>query len=233
MSDIRRLYQLQLLDLEITVRSVEQRGLEERLQGWAELDESVARRDEARGALIVLEREQRDFQGEVDVAAAKLTREEQRLYGGEIRNPRELTDLQREVQSLQAQRADKDEQLLELLVRVDEARAHLRDEEAKAGELEARWAAMTQEMRTQLTAVTATLAQLDAQRTQVTQGVEASSLRLYDTLRAGRNGLAVARVEQSRCQGCRVELPAAVLQRVRQDRQLSQCNHCNRLLYLM
>jgi predicted nucleic acid-binding Zn-ribbon protein len=30
-----------------------------------------------------------------------------------------------------------------------------------------------------------------------------------------------------------VELPAAIVQRVRQDRQLTQCNHCNRLLYLM
>ena len=233
MSDIRRLYQLQLLDQEIAGRTTQRQSLEDRLEGWAELTAAEGQHDEARSVMALLEREQRDRQGEVDAATAKVNREEQRLYGGEIRNPRELTALQQEVFSLQAQRNEKDEELLALLIRVEEARARLREAETKLSELEARWAVMKQEMESELTVVLAALTQSASQREQVTHSVDADSLRLYETLRAGRNGVAVARVEQNRCQGCRVELPAAVLQRVRQDRQLTQCNHCHRLLYLM
>jgi predicted nucleic acid-binding Zn-ribbon protein len=232
MSDIRKLYQLQLLDQEIAARSAEQRDVEERLAGWPELTAAEERRTEARSDLASLERELRDLQAEVDDASAKVAREEQRLYGGEVRNPRELTSLQQEVTGLQTQRREREEQLLELLVRADEARGRLREQEAKVAELEAQWAAMKDQMQGQASEVAVALAQLNGQRMQLAQGVEPGSLSLYETLRAGR-GQAVARIEQNRCQGCRVELPAAVVQRVRQDRQLTQCNHCNRLLLMM
>ena len=231
MSDIRKLYQLQLLDQEIATRSTEQRDLQDRLAGWPELTAAEERQKEAQTALALVEREQRDLQGEVDDATAKVAREEQRLYGGVVRGSRELMALQQEVTGLQTQRHVREEQLLELLMRIEDVRSRLREENAQVKDLSAQWEAMKQEMQGRLAEVEAALARLSSQRQQLVQGVEAGSLSLYETLRAGR-GLAVARIEQNRCQGCRVELPAAVVQRVRQDRQLTQCNHCNRLLYL-
>jgi predicted nucleic acid-binding Zn-ribbon protein len=232
MTDIRKLYQLQLLDQEISSRTAEQRDLQERLAGSPELIAARERQQEVQNALDLIEREQRSLQDDVDDAVAKLTREEQRLYGGEVRGTRELQGLQQEVDSLQAQRQEREERLLELLVRVEDARTALRDQTAEVRELSGQWDSSKERMEAELAAVNAVLERLGGQRQQLVSGIEPASLSLYETLKAGR-GLAVAQIQQNRCQGCRVELPAAIVQRVRQDRQLTQCNHCNRLLYLM
>src|SRR5688572_18059782 len=118
MSDIRKLYQLQLLDQDISARSGEQRDLQERLAGSPELIAAEVRQREAQNAVALVEREQRGLQGEVDDATARVTREEQRLYGGEVRGSRELMALQQEVIGLQAQRREREERLLDLLVRM-------------------------------------------------------------------------------------------------------------------
>ncbi len=55
-------------------------------------------------------------------------------------------------------------------------------------------------------------------------------LNLYDILRERRDGSAVATVERSMCQGCRITLPRNIIQRARNPEELVQCVSCERIL---
>ena len=71
---------------------------------------------------------------------------------------------------------------------------------------------------------------LDAERGRWTDVIDAPTLGLYERLRSGRQGRAVARVERSICQGCRIGLPSHLVQRVRSGVVLVQCPSCERIL---
>ena len=58
-------------------------------------------------------------------------------------------------------------------------------------------------------------------------------LNLYSILRERRDGSAVATVERSMCQGCRITLPRNIIQKARNPEELVQCVSCERILVLV
>src|SRR6266571_4095251 len=80
-----------------------------------------------------------DAEWSVDDARGKATEVEGKLYGGSIRNPKELTDLNADLSSLKAQVAKREDTLLGLLVEIEEAEALLGSEQTGLAEKEAVW----------------------------------------------------------------------------------------------
>jgi len=157
-----------------------------------------------------------DAEWSVDDARGKATEVEGKLYGGSIRNPKELTDLNADLSSLKAQVAKREDTLLGLLVEIEEAEAvWRRDQAALLGE------------KSQLERE---IADLETRRRDQLPAVDASSLRLYQLLRDRHRGQAVARVERGMCQGCRITLPMSLLQKARSGIGLVQCVSCERIL---
>jgi predicted nucleic acid-binding Zn-ribbon protein len=78
----------------------------------------------------------------------------------------------------------------------------------------------------------ASLASMEQRRGELAARIDAASLELYQDLRQKRQGRAVAKVEQGMCQGCRLVLSMAELQRARISQELVQCSSCQRILYL-
>ena len=71
---------------------------------------------------------------------------------------------------------------------------------------------------------------LTQRRDQAAAGVDARAVSLYRLLRQRKDGVAVSRVERGMCQGCRITLPGAVLQKARVSSALVQCVSCERIL---
>jgi predicted nucleic acid-binding Zn-ribbon protein len=74
--------------------------------------------------------------------------------------------------------------------------------------------------------------ELTAKRTQEASGIDSRATSLYAVLRERKAGVAVAQVERGMCQGCRITLPAAVLQKARGSTGLVQCVRCERILFV-
>ena len=66
----------------------------------------------------------------------------------------------------------------------------------------------------------------------MTAEMDAAHLDLYRKLRQKKQGLAVARIEQGRCQGCKITIPVSELSQARAG-DLVQCGSCSRVLCLL
>ncbi len=62
--------------------------------------------------------------------------------------------------------------------------------------------------------------------------IQKKHLSKYQLLRKTKNGLAIVKVEKNTCQGCRIALTTAELQKIIQLKDLIQCKMCNRILYV-
>ncbi len=232
MSRVSDLYQLQETDLAIDVATASLTDIEERLSH----DEEVVAAREAvaylEQRLAHLRRQQRDVDLDAEDLRRRVKAAEDKLYGGSVRNPRELEDLQKDIQALTHQLRGREDEVLGLMMQAEETNGELENAKRQLSELEAQWTAQHEELLRQQQAVRSELVTLEQQRVGQLPRVDAPSMSLYSSLRKTRQGRAVARVQQGMCQGCRIALPMTVLQKARPGIELVQCPSCERILFV-
>jgi hypothetical protein len=224
------LFALQEIDLQRDARRAIVADVDSRLGNSEEIYEVRETIEDSLAALDRLRKRQREAEAQLQDLDAKITPLETRLYDGSVRNPKELTDLQRELDSFKERRSKLDEQGIVLMDSVESASKALETGRADLARLEAEWAEDQDRLRATKAKAEAELEVLNGQRGQRTKGMEVGPLGLYEQLRASKQGRAVARVERGICQGCRVTLPTHLTQRLRVGRELVQCPRCERIL---
>jgi hypothetical protein len=226
------LYALQEIDSAIEAATASLAAVEEQLGEGEELIAGREAVEEARHALEGVSRQQRELEWQVDDLRSRLSDVEGKLYGGSVRNPKELAGVQEEANILKGQLRRREDELLELMVRVEEAQAALREAEESLSEVEERWRQEQQELMGDKERLEGELAGLEDRRGQQLGLIEARVLALYENLRERRQGRAVVKVERGMCGGCRISLPMTVLQKARSGLDVVQCVSCERILYV-
>lgn len=225
------LYRLQTLDLRVETLQQALRAAEHQVGESAELQAARAgvagRSRTVHGADL----RQRDLELELAQVETHLRDVEQKLYGGRVRNPKELQSWERDAAQLRAQKGRLEDQLLAVMEEVETGRAALRTAERQLAETDAAWRAAQAELHEQIARLSGELAEGQRERTAHTATLGEAHRALYERLRRERAGRAVARVEQSTCQGCRLSLPAALVQRARVGPDLVFCSSCGRILW--
>lgn len=232
MSRARQLYELQAVDLEIEARREALVRVESRLgQSGAlvEIRAALAREEER---LAELERSQRLGEWEVEDLRSKAALLEQKLYGGSVRNPKELVSLQQQVEHLKKTGRRQEDSVLDIMTQVEATQSRVATIRRELERMEGNWREEQSSLSREQAELTASLASLEQRREDLVARIDGASLELYQDLSMKRQGRAVAKVEQGMCQGCRIVLPMTELQRARIGQELVQCSSCERILYV-
>jgi len=230
MSVAKQLYQLQEVDLDIESN---ERALS---QVTSQLGESQAvvrtqnRLKLEQQRLEELRRNQHSAEWEIEGIVTKLTAAEETLFSGRIKNPKELTNLQHEVDALKARRSQLEDKALEIMDQVERAETSVATLELQLETLKAGWHRQQQQLSDDLERLKAILSDLRHKRQLMSDEIDPQAIEFYQELRKDK-GTAVARVEQGICRGCRISLPTTELQQARSG-NLVQCSSCGRVLFL-
>lgn len=87
------------------------------------------------------------------------------------------------------------------------------------------------ELDERATALQVRLAELRQERTLLIKPIDPTTLGLYDRLMKNKNGTAVVMVSGGNCGGCHMRLISGTLQQLRENKLLTQCEQCGRILY--
>lgn len=232
MSRGKQLYELQEVDLEIDAKRETLSQVMSRLGESQVLDDarlSLARDEEK---LVELQRNQRDMEREVEDMQVKAAAATDKLYGGTVKNPKELTSLHEQLSNLQRKISEGDDKTLDIMSEVEEAQKDLSLKRSEVSKLEEEWQAEQALLSQEQTEFSTALAILEKKRTELASRLDTASLELYEAIRQKRQGRAVAKLERGVCQGCRIALPTSELQRARMGQELVQCGSCERVLYV-
>lgn len=232
MTTVVDLYLLQEIDLGLEASRAALSDVEERLGESEEVQEAHRAVEEQRGRLREGQKKQREAEWTVEEIRAKLQPLEEKLYGGTIKNPKELVGFQQDVDSLKGRQRELEDRLLEAMSLVEEAERGLAEAESWLSEVEAQWQEEQENLFRQRDVLQGEIQELEGRRSRQETTVDAELMRQYDALRAAHQGRAVAKVERGICQGCRITLPMHVVQRARRSNHLVQCTSCERILYL-
>ena len=177
-----------------------------------------------------LKGEQHSAEWEIDDLVNKLTTAEEKLYNGRIKDPKELTNLQHEVDGLRVRRNHLEDKALEIMDQVELSTASVATLRDELKILENEWQSQQQQLSTDMEQLKTTLSDLRHKRQLLSTNIDSQAIELYQELKK-QKGQAIAKVEQGICRGCRILLPTSELQQARSD-SLVQCSSCGRILFL-
>jgi len=226
----KQLNQLQEVDLEIESNEL---ALAQMASQLGESQAVVMSRTELKlkqQHLEELGRQQHSAEWEIEDLVNKLTTAEEKLYSGGIKNPKELANLQHEVEGLRARRNQLEDKALEIMDQIELSTASVATLSNELKTLETDWHSQQQQLLANMEQLKTTLADLERKRQLLSAKIDPQAIEFYQELKK-QKGRAVVKVEQGICHGCRILLPTTELQRARGD-GLVQCSSCGRILFL-
>ena len=230
MSLIADLWNLQEIDVALDARRASLEDAEARLGETEDLLAARARADETAAALATARSGQREIEREADDIRAKIGPIETKLYGGSVRQPKELADIQADIEQLKRQLSSAEDRDLDALSTVENAESEARVAAGERDALETAWNEEQAELRKRMTDLRGEIAESEEQRRDQAEYVGPGDLKMYDRLRAAHNGRALARLDRNLCLGCRISLPVNLLSKARSGSTLVQCPNCERIL---
>jgi uncharacterized protein len=228
---------LELADLDAELGRLEHRR--RNLPEHTELARLEQREGELRDEITALEaregdlrREQSKSDADVEQVRSRIARDRTRLDAGQVSSPRELENLQSEIESLLRRQSDLEDVELDVMERLEAAQARLKE----AGAERATVGAEAESVRARRDAALAELAGLSGkagdQRAAVAAQEPADLLELYERLRVQHGGVGAAMLRRGQCQGCHLTLNTADLNVIRATApdDVARCEECRRIL---
>jgi hypothetical protein len=231
MSQPFQLYRLQQLDSQIDQLQARLHEIERTL---ADDSEQQAAENQVRQTTALLEEARKALQraeGEVKSQRVKIEQTEAALYGGKVRNPKELQDLQNETAALKRYLGTLEDRQLEQMMAFEEAEEELRLAAEQLSQAHAQKSALDTRLTREQASLSGEVERLQVERQAATSSVPEADLKLYQQLRQARRGVAVARVTDTYCSACGSTLSAALLHAARSPNQITRCDSCGRILY--
>jgi len=225
-----QLYKLQQIDIElqknqqIVAETIRQLN-EDRALVTAESELTTQKQQ-----LVEAKKKQKNAEWELEDLQERINHLNNKLYNGTIKNPKELVNIEHEAESLKGRLSTKEDELLELMSQVEEMETKVKTGTKEFQQLKQEWQQTQENLNRRKVEVGTVLTTLAKNRRELAQQISPEALNLYEQIKLTKEQ-AVAKVEQGRCQGCRITLPISRWQKARAG-DLVQCNNCQKILYL-
>ncbi|MDI6696439.1 MAG: hypothetical protein QME21_15435 [Anaerolineales bacterium] len=196
------------------------------------LQEAIAHAEQSNQALQQARKDLRRAEDEVRQQRLKIEQSESSLYGGKIRNPKELKDLENEVAALKRYLSVLEDRQLEAMLAEEEAIEAQKLSAAALEETRQKFGQRSDELMHERERILRDANRLEDERSATLTSIPADDLALYTQLRKTRRGVAVAKVTDRACSACGSTLNAALLSAAHSPNQINQCEVCGRILYI-
>jgi hypothetical protein len=228
--------------LELAEIDAELTRLEHRRRGLPEHDElsRLEQRDrELRDELATLEaregdlrREQAKAESDVEQVRTRIDRDRSRLDAGQVSSPRELENLQSEIESLHRRQSDLEEVVLDVMERREGAQGRQQAATAERAQISADASAATARRDASLAEIGEQAGKATDRRTAVVADEPPDLIDLYERLRVQHGGVGAAALRRGRCEGCHLSLNTVDLNAMRAASadEVLRCEECRRIL---
>jgi len=231
-ADLERVIALQRLDSEATAaRKKLAEGPERETAFEARLDAVKLTIADARAKLAANQEERRAIDKEVAVHQGRLSKYRDQAMA--VKTNQEYHAIQHEIAHAQGEIKKHEDIMLERMVEADALAATIKAAEAQLAAEQKTIDADRKKALGEDAALQESLDALSAQRATLVAAIDRQVLGMYDIGVAKRQGIAVAEVKDGICTICHVRLRPQMLNEVRRNEAIVQCESCQRILYFV
>jgi predicted nucleic acid-binding Zn-ribbon protein len=225
-----RLFELQKTDLALDAARRRVREIDARLTESEALRSARKSDRDLHERLAQLHARSKDLELQSTTLDDKIKSVDDRLYGGAVKNPKELSDLQMDAASLRRQKSALDDKLLEAILDLEQTEQDYQAAHAELARVEEDWQTDQSALTDERARLAGQIAAFETERASQRTNLPPPDLTVYDQLRKTKHGQVVAPVEDNVCGACGVQPSANKLTHLQRDDELIACGNCERIL---
>jgi predicted nucleic acid-binding Zn-ribbon protein len=204
------------IPLEVADLKAERDGLEQEMQG-------------AGKEVEILGEARREKEREVEEERARVEKAKEKLMA--IKTQKEYVIMLKEIDQTKRGCAEREEQLLSLMQRLEEADRRLAACRASFAEADGRYRERMVEVEARMASFDGEISRLDGRKRSVAKGLPPAVLRRFETIFERREGKAIVAARNQSCTGCHMNLSPQLFNQLRQNDRVHTCPNCNRILF--
>ena len=231
MSQSFHLYQIQKIDTQLDQIEARRAEITSILEKDVRMRNAQKHLDEAHVQVHQLQHALREMEEITRAKRIKIEQSEAALYGGSVRSPKELQDLQTEVASLKKHLATLEDQQLEKMMQLEAAEAQQAEAQRAFDELDEQLISEYASLNGEKSQLERQRERLNAERTVISGQISAENLEVYQRLKQQKKGQAVVPIEDESCGVCGATLTPAECQAAKSPLKIIFCSSCGRILY--
>ena len=231
MSQPFKLYRLQLLDSKLDKCRARLEEIDSILKDNSEISKARAKNDLALKNFDQAQKALKVAENNVKSQHLKIEQTDATLYGGKVRNPKELQDLHAESAALKRYLNVLEDRQLEAMIIAEDADSILQNTAKTLKEVDSYIANQNKNLLSERSQILQEIDRMSNECNATIGTIPSADLKLYNDLRKTRRGLAVAKITDKSCAACGTTLSATTLHSARSPSQITQCDTCNRILY--
>ena len=230
----RTLREIQDFDTRVLVLEREIEGLADKHRLGelaAELTEARTSQAATEERLEELEHKQHKLDGELDLLASKVKKEEEKLFSGTIMNPKELSAIQAEIFSLRKKRDEMETEDLQEMDEIDRLQGEVTSARERTAQIESSERVAKDAYESELADKQAEIGALELRRDNLKLKLSEDVLADYEKMLKNKAGLAVAPIVQGRtCGGCHIDFSRTQIDEFQHNEGVFRCPYCRRIL---
>ncbi len=169
-------------------------------------------------------------ESDVEQVANRIEKDERRLNAGQG-TPKELEQMQHELLSLNARRAELEEIELEVMLRVDAIKERIKELQAKESALQVKLEEASLAKENALSSINSEISVTSDERSKISLATDKALVDLYEKIRA--NGVTgAAKLANGKCGGCNLAINAGDLTKLLSlpAEEVARCEECRCIL---
>ncbi len=231
MSTTLHLFRLQEIDSRIDMAQRRLDEIQKILNNNAELKRVEAYFENCKASHGISEKVLHKAEGAVKQQRLKIEQTESMLYSGNVKNPKEVQDLQNKSNALKRYLSKLEDIQLEAMLAHDEENETLQSAQTALNKLKAQLIQQNSRLAGEESGLNKEKEGLLKDRAVALPALEDERLKLYNKLRKSKRGIAVALVNDGGCSACGATVTLATQQKARSATGITYCPSCQRILY--
>ena len=224
------LQDLQELDFELKELQQQLDRIPNQISGFElDLDENQNVVDQARQQLEDQRQAQRRTENEVALLREQLSKYKTQLM--EVKTNKAYQAVLREIETIEHRIGEKEDQILELMLEVEDCLGESGAREKEFQEKDAEVQKKKTEAQSFLSKAETQIVELNGRRKSLVSSIPVSLVARYRRISTGRGGHVLAQIVDGSCQACNVVLRPQLIAEVKTATRIATCEACNRILY--
>jgi predicted nucleic acid-binding Zn-ribbon protein len=176
-----------------------------------------------------LKKDRREKEREIEEEREKVERAKAKLMS--IKTNKEYYAMLKEIEGTKRANTAREDELLAILARYEEAEKRLSEFQAELDEVSGRYRERMVDVEAKMASFDKDIASLAAKKADVDRHLDAGLARRFEMIFERRDGLAIVPARNQSCTGCHMNLSPQLFNLLQRDDRIHTCPNCNRILY--
>ncbi len=175
------------------------------------------------------QKERREKEREIEEERDKVERAKSKLMS--IKTNKEYYAMLKEIDATKRGNTAREDELLAILTRYEEAEKRLAELKAEVDEVGGRYRERMVDIEARMAGFDKEIASIQAKKNEVAARLDLPLVRRFEMIFERRDGIAIVAARNQSCTGCHMNISPQLFNLLQRDDRIYSCPNCNRIIY--